>query len=603
MTTGIITQVDRIDDFVYEFYEKLDSEYLNKNPEFRFLLLSPLLNNLCTFNLANNSKSFNDLLSRSKISKSAFKKLSDNICSGIRDVIGEPSYFAASYWSPIDNERHTISHSKEKSSPQEEHKARVSALLFYILSYKAPSNFYSAISYISKQSPRKDGLHSYYNEKNPLTDISENKNYQIWWHLPISIHQSLLDSSGFSTALNKLLKVDAILIEKSLTILMEYTDKELVENEIKKYEGVYLPIVENSRNFTIPTNLINWSNEFETFLNNFFYPPDIFDPNKHEKLTTVQSFFMACTHALYNLACPTEMFYVFPVRVSNTCCVLTLGVDKKLELENILAMSHIVKSIFYHALDIDYRALNALERNRIAHGAVHKIRGPLNILKEFPYDLEELLKSGLSEKEFEKIKSNLLFIKKTLKNSIENILIGVKSLENFIDIENPGKFSLIDVINNAKRTYDSMEVRIMEKIEIENLTNKNIIVYGVASHIQFIIEELISNSIRAFKFYDSKIEYNKLNIKISISQKPNQPYYFLNYYDNGLGIPYEKKNRIFFSGSRGNDSGGSGKGLFLSKLFLNKYGNDIIECGEYGKGVNFELTFKKIDNEVESLNR
>lgn len=595
MSKGLITQVDRIDDLIYEFYEKLDSAFLKEKPELRFLLLSPMLNELCIFNLANNKESFNNLLGKIKVNPNEYLKISSEICSSIQSIIGEPTYFAASYWSPIDRKRHTISHSKEKFSILAENEARASALLFYILTYKAPPRFHSAINYISTVTPRKDGLHSFYGEDDPFLNISCEERYQIWWHFPESIHESLLNYSGFSAAIEELKLIDSNSIERSLTILMENIDNESVENEIKKYEKIYLPIIEKAKSFEIPETLGEWAAKFDNFLNNFFYPFDVNNPEQ-KKLTLIQSFFMACTHALYNKACPTKMFYTFPVRVADTCCVLTLGVENKLKLETILAMSLIVKSLYYHGLDRDYQALNALERNRIAHGAVHKIRGPLNILKEFPYDLEEMLKSGLTEEEFQKVSQNLLLIKKSLKSSIENILIGVKSLENFIDIENPIRFNLIDVINRAKRTYEVMEVRVLEKLEIENLTKESVIVFGVTSHIQFIFEELISNSIRAFKYHYSNTDKTKLSILIKISQNSTCSDWIVNFIDNGIGIPHDKKNKIFLSGNRGNDSGGSGKGLFLSKIFMSKYGNNIIECGEYGKGANFELTFKKINN-------
>jgi len=604
MSKGLITQVDRIDDLIYEFYEKLDSAFLKEKPELRFLLLSPMLKNLCKFNLANNKESINNLRGKINLNPVEYQNISNEICSGFQSIIGEePTYFAASYYSPIDCKRHTISHSKVKDSLQEEQESRACALLFYILTYKAPPKFHSAINYISKHAPRKDGLHSFYGDTDPFLDISIEERYQIWWYLPESIHEELLIYSGFSTAIEELKLIDSNSIEKSLTIIMENIDKENVENEISKYERIFLPIIEKTSDFEIPVSLKDWALKFEIFLNNFFYPNNEINSGQN-KLTLNQSFFMACTHALYNKACPTKMFYTFPVRVADTCCILTLGVLNKLKLETILAISLIVKSLYYHGLDRDYQALNALERNRIAHGAVHKIRGPLNILKEFPYDLEEMLKTGLTEQEFQKVSQNLVSIKKTLKSSIENILIGVKSLENFIDIENPIKFDLTEVINRAIRTYEVMEVRVLDKLEIENLTTETVFIFGVTSHIQFIFEELISNSIRAFKFHNFDTDKKKLSILIRISQNTTCSAWIVNFIDNGIGIPHDKKNKIFLSGNRGSDSGGSGKGLFLSKIFMNKYGNDILECGEYGKGVNFELTFKKIiENEIKNPNR
>ncbi|MEA2035430.1 MAG: ATP-binding protein, partial [Euryarchaeota archaeon] len=55
--------------------------------------------------------------------------------------------------------------------------------------------------------------------------------------------------------------------------------------------------------------------------------------------------------------------------------------------------------------------------------------------------------------------------------------------------------------------------------------------------------------------------------------------------DNGTGIPAEKKEKIFEKGY----GGSSGYGLFLAREILSITGIDIIETGEEGRGVKFEI--------------
>lgn len=596
MVEGLLTKVEKIDYLIYEFYREIDSKYLQEKPEYRFLVLNALLDDLCEFNLSNRENTQNWLKNRLRLRENTVFIKSDEIGAIIKSIVGDPTYFAASYWSPIDRKRHTISHSKPPKSKADEKLSRSAALLFYILTLKAPPLFHSAINFIAETAPRKKGIHSFYGERHPHENLSKNHQYQTWWHIPTSIHSKILEASGFRIAIDKLNEFPPKEIAESLTIIMENLDQEKVDEHIMKYESIYLAIIEKVNSFVIPSSLKKVAENFQKYLNSFFFgDSSIIKQSSRvtQYLSIKQAFFMACTHALYNIACPTKMFYTFPVRVSETCCVLTLGVQKELSIENILAMFNIIKSIYYHGLDKDYSALNGLERNRIAHGAVHKIRGPLNILKEFPYSLEEILERNLPQRTYSELFSDELGSELiNLRNSIENILIGVKSLENFIDIEHPEKFDLAVPIKKAVETYVNLKVKVVKDIHFYKPDKgEKLMIFGFPSHVQFIFEELISNSIRAFKYYNKKDK--RLSIDIKISEDNNTAFWIVIFTDNGPGIPPELKKSIFYSGKRGKDSGGSGKGLYLSKLFMNNIKGDIVECGDYGLGAEFHISFRK----------
>ncbi|MDP2796330.1 MAG: ATP-binding protein [Methanoregula sp.] len=57
--------------------------------------------------------------------------------------------------------------------------------------------------------------------------------------------------------------------------------------------------------------------------------------------------------------------------------------------------------------------------------------------------------------------------------------------------------------------------------------------------------------------------------------------------DDGIGIPQEKKERIFL---RGEGARASVRGLLLVRKILNITGITIRESGEPGKGARFEMT-------------
>jgi signal transduction histidine kinase len=60
--------------------------------------------------------------------------------------------------------------------------------------------------------------------------------------------------------------------------------------------------------------------------------------------------------------------------------------------------------------------------------------------------------------------------------------------------------------------------------------------------------------------------------------------------DNGIGIPHEKKERIFL---RGEGARASVRGLFFVQEILSITGILIRETGEPGKGARFEMTVPK----------
>ena len=60
------------------------------------------------------------------------------------------------------------------------------------------------------------------------------------------------------------------------------------------------------------------------------------------------------------------------------------------------------------------------------------------------------------------------------------------------------------------------------------------------------------------------------------------------YEDDGKGIPPSQKDVIFSKGFSDNE--GTGYGLYFIRRVLELNGGGIIEVGDYGKGVRFELT-------------
>lgn len=592
-TESLLSKIDVVDDLIYKFYQRYNHEFLIKNPQYRFLQLNLILGELCAFNLND------DFRNHELYDKIVHKEddISKQIGKRIKSLIKTPTYFAASYWSPVDSKRHTISYNNKSKSLSDE-KSRASALLFYLITNTAPDRFHSAINFISLKAPSKDGLHSYYKINTP------DENFQYWWHFPRekrfwkdghllkrNIHNDFLTESGFLSALNALEKYSSEEIKESLQIIMENTDEERVDDEIMKYKTIFEPIFEKFDTFQIPSYLNNTTDDLSYNLHRFFNSKSLKKINTKVELTKKQVFFMACTHALYDKACPTDMFYTFPVRVSDTCCVLTLGVKNKLEHENIMAMFHIVKSIYHHALDLDYQSLNDIERHRLAHGSMHIMKQPLHSIRNYPKRIKNILKDKIEPVQFEYISELLSASFIEYHKSIRKFNAGLDTLVKFIDVTPPQIIDLKNLITKVNEDFRIYFFDELEGIELDFKNDVNLCIYGKESVLKFIFGEILYNCLKINLTERMNKEEKKPLLKIKYKiYKTSEKKAIVEIVDNGPGVANENKRRIFKSTYQNSQFGGSGMGLYLAQIYLNRMNGSIIENGEHGKYARFIIT-------------
>lgn len=88
-----------------------------------------------------------------------------------------------------------------------------------------------------------------------------------------------------------------------------------------------------------------------------------------------------------------------------------------------------------------------------------------------------------------------------------------------------------------------------------------------------------------YNLFDNSFRYGECVSEISLTFDRTGPDIILSYRDNGIGISQDDKNHIFRKGFGKN----TGLGLFLSREILSITRMTIIENGEYGKGVCFEI--------------
>lgn len=146
------------------------------------------------------------------------------------------------------------------------------------------------------------------------------------------------------------------------------------------------------------------------------------------------------------------------------------------------------------------------------------------------------------------------------------------------------KVLLADLVKVAVKKHASQLITLQCVPKMENL---DIFVYTDMKWIEFIIGQLISNSIK----------YRQEFMKLSFIGMEKDNNVILIIKDNGIGIPQEEINRIFdkgFTGENGRKFGKStGIGLYLCRELCKKMNLKITVESIVGQGTSFQIIFPK----------
>jgi signal transduction histidine kinase len=165
------------------------------------------------------------------------------------------------------------------------------------------------------------------------------------------------------------------------------------------------------------------------------------------------------------------------------------------------------------------------------------------------------------------------FFDKTLESieSIRNQMAFVRSLQD-LGITSPAWQSVKKVFNEAVLLHPSSTIDI--RVEMDDI-------------------ELYADPLFPRVFYNlvaNSIQHGDHQLtKIRLSTKKSGESLVIIYEDNGKGIPFDEKEKIFEFGF----GTGTGFGLFLIRELLGFTGITITETGEPGKGAKFEILVPK----------
>lgn len=175
---------------------------------------------------------------------------------------------------------------------------------------------------------------------------------------------------------------------------------------------------------------------------------------------------------------------------------------------------------------------------------------------------------------------------KRLDDYIDQILYYVRS-ENFEKDFLIKEVKLDKIISNvALKNKDDL---LSQEIDF-NVDLKNISVLTDAKWLEFIINQIINNSIKYKKESNSYIKIYAVKSSDKIT---------LNIYDNGIGIPSCDISRVFdksFTGTNGRiKSKSTGMGLYIAKKLCEKLGHKISINSESGSFTEIKIEFAEND--------
>lgn len=270
------------------------------------------------------------------------------------------------------------------------------------------------------------------------------------------------------------------------------------------------------------------------------------------------------------------------------------------------------KSKFYNVLT---KQLDNLDKKYIITELIEKpsfLEGQIfyNSLYEINKTMnEEIKKYKLSLEEFKeyiemwvhevKLPLSSILLMTYKKDDISKVIEPTKRIENFVEqvlyyarSENAEKDYIIKECDLkeivSKVIKKNKEIFILEKIEIklEKLDNKKVL--SDSKWLEFIINQIISNSL---KYVDKEKSI------ITISAVENEKNIILKIQDNGIGIPKSDIKKVFdksFTGENGRKiQTSTGMGLYIAKQLCEKLGHKIEIESEQNKYTSVFITFNK----------
>lgn len=262
----------------------------------------------------------------------------------------------------------------------------------------------------------------------------------------------------------------------------------------------------------------------------------------------------------------------FPMKASNGKCLLG-GVAIKDVLHEVQEYRD------YLAQEMEKQAMYSI--NSFIHGIAHEIKSPLQAIDNV-VEILSIVGSGAPEQKFREylhtIKSSVGSIESIIGNIVK--FGGIKNIENIEDLSKivVDDRRLININDLVKETVDVFVYSTESKEDnVKVVVNyaEDVETYTSNSIARQILINLMSNALKAIKGKKNK-EYIKKRGAIEISIRKEDSVVIIEVKDNGVGIPDDKKDKLFRPFYRANrDLPGTGLGLYYSKVWATAANMDL----------------------------
>ncbi len=211
--------------------------------------------------------------------------------------------------------------------------------------------------------------------------------------------------------------------------------------------------------------------------------------------------------------------------------------------------------------------------------AAHELRAPMTAVKGYLSMIEEEYKTNMPNDVKDFVDGALEGTDREIR--LVNNMLNVSRIEEKRLVFNMGNINLTEVI---KKVYDEFKIEAKNKnlqfdFKIKKLTKDK--VYADLDRIHEVVANFVSNAIKYTDKGEVKIEVNN----------PSKGVVRVEIKDTGLGMTKEEVSKLFSKFYRAESSAGkvlgTGLGLYITKLLVEKFGGQLGVESEKGKGSTF----------------
>jgi len=354
------------------------------------------------------------------------------------------------------------------------------------------------------------------------------------------------------------------------------------------YEGDFFPIIRTKKELILNTILLN------IVILTSFYHYILFEYLPYTIVYTI--LFLS---VIFNLKDGFKPTVVYVIGWSILCLFLFIFDFKQIHINHqyldIVLLAFAVEAILF-TISVSYKygslkkqTLNyedmLLQKSKMAQSGemianiTHQFRQPLNNISYILINLRKRFENKKLDEEY--------FYKKA--NQIDEQLQFLSlTIDNFKEFYTPSKekenFSVQDAINSSITVLNSELLKRNIKLNITYKVNENAEIFGIQNELSQVLLAILSNASDALK----DIQYPKINITIDATDAD----LIISISNNGSKIDKKHISKIFdpyFSTKKE----GTGIGLYLSKLILQRSFDGTLEVHNTQEGVCFTLLLEK----------